>query len=286
MHPAVCRLLFPSKFSTLQSAMTSVVLITGASSGIGEALALAYARRGADLVLLARREERLRGVAERVKALGRQALFVRCDVTRDEDLRAAVEQALTRFGRLDVVIANAGFGIGGRVERLSIDDYRRVFDTNVFGVIRTVHATLDALKRSHGRLAILGSVAGYVAAPGMSPYAMSKFAVRAFSHSLRGELRSDGVSVTLVSPGFVDSEIRKIDRSGVYREEAPDPVPAWLRMPTPRAARQIVRAIDRRRPEIIVTAHGKLMVFFVRHTPRTLHALVRVFTPRVRKPDR
>lgn len=263
-----------------------VVLITGASSGIGEALALEYARRGADLVLLARREERLRDLAARIEALGRQALFIRCDVTSDRDLHAAVEHALDRFGRLDVVIANAGFGVGGRLERLTTDDYRRVFDTNVFGVIRTIHATLDALKRSRGRLALLGSVAGYVAAPGMSAYAMSKFAVRALAHSLRSELRGQGISVTLVSPGFIDSEIRKVDRTGMYREEAPDPVPAWLRMPTPKAARQIVRAIEARRTEIIVTAHGKVMVFLVRHAPRTLEALVRVFTPRVRKPER
>jgi short-subunit dehydrogenase len=261
-----------------------VVFITGASSGIGEALAFEYAKRGADLVLLARREDRLRAVAARVEALGGRALGVLGDVTRDDDLRAAVEQALARFGRLDIAIANAGFGVAGRVEQLSVDDYRRQFDTNVLGVIRTVHATLDALKRTRGRLVILGSVAGYVAAPGMSPYAMSKFAVRAFAHSLRDEIRGDGVSVTLVTPGFVDSEIRRVDRRGVYREEAPDPVPAWLRMPTAKAARFIARAIDARRGEVIVTAHGKAMVFLIRHAPRLMQALTRRLTGRVRKP--
>lgn len=263
--------------------MSPVVLITGASSGIGEALALEYARRGADLVLLARRAERLGRVAEQVRAYGHNVLTLPCDVTHEDAVGAAVASAEREFGRIDTVIANAGFGVSGRFEQLSVEDYRRQFETNVFGVIRTARATLGALKQTRGRLAVLGSVAGYIAAPGMSPYAMSKFAVRAFAESVREELRPHGVSLTLISPGFVHSEIRRLDRDGVFSADKPDPVPSWLVVRADVAARQMIRAIERRRPEVVVTGHGKLMVQLARHTTWTTRTLTRLLAPKVRK---
>jgi len=163
----------------------------------------------------------------------------------------------------------------GPFAKLRLDDYRRQFETNVFGVLRTAYATLDELRRSRGTLVILGSVSGYLAAPSASPYAMSKFAVRALAESLRNELAPEGVSVVLITPGFVQSEIRRVDNRGRFRPEFPDTVPRWLQMPTERAARQIVRAVARRRRERIITAHGKLAVFLARHTPRLLAFLVR-----------
>jgi short-subunit dehydrogenase len=260
-----------------------VVLITGASSGIGEALALEYARRGYDLALLARREDRLAAAAVRIQQTGRRVVAFRADVRDDRSVSEAVEHAAAALGSLDIVIANAGFGVSGRFAQLALDDYRRQFETNVFGVLRTLRACLPFLVRSRGRLAIMGSVAGYVAAAGMSPYAMSKFALRGLADALREEVRPDGVSVTLISPGFVDSEIRRTDREGVFREDAPDPVPAWLRVPTPVAARQIARAIDRRRAEAVITAHGKAMVVLARHAPAIIRLLTRALAPRVRK---
>ncbi|HET9481361.1 MAG TPA: SDR family NAD(P)-dependent oxidoreductase, partial [Candidatus Polarisedimenticolia bacterium] len=188
-----------------------VVLITGASSGIGAALAREFARQGADVVLAARRLDRLRALAAEIQARGRRALAVGCDVTVDGDVEHAAAAAVETLGRIDVVVANAGFGVVGRVEGLQLEDYRRQFETNVFGVLRTIHATLAHLETTRGRLVIVGSVAGYVAAPGASPYAMSKFALRALAESLGHELRSRGVTVTLVSPGFVESEIRLVD---------------------------------------------------------------------------
>lgn len=263
--------------------MRGVVLITGASSGIGEALAVEYARRGHDLALLARRVERLAAVSAAVQQAGSRAVPIQCDVREDDSVRRAVDQAVRAFGKLDVVIANAGFGVSGRFERLTLDDYRRQFETNVFGVVRTIQATLPALALSRGRLAIMGSVAGYLAAIGMSPYAMSKFAIRGLADSLREDLRPLGVSVTLISPGFVDSEIRRLDRQGVFRRDSADPVPAWLRVPAPVAARHIVRAIDRRRPEAVITVHGKAMVLLARHAPWAIRSLTRILAPKIRK---
>jgi short-subunit dehydrogenase len=252
-----------------------VALITGASAGIGAALARELARQGADVVLLARRQERLTALAAEIERQHRRALVVAADVTVDGDLERAVDAAHTAFGKLDVVVANAGFGVVGPIERLTLDDYRRQFETNVFGVLRTVRATLAALKATRGRLAIIGSVAGYIASPGGSPYAMSKFAVRGLADALRLELGPAGVAVTLVTPGYVESEIRRVDNTGVFREAAPESAPAFLVMPADRAARQIVRAVARRRGEVVVTAHGKVGVFLQRHAPWIIAATMR-----------
>jgi short-subunit dehydrogenase len=254
-----------------------VALITGASAGIGAALARELARQGADLVLTARREDRLRDLAREIEATGRSALVVSCDVTRDGDLERAVDAAVERYGRLDVAIANAGFGVVGRVEQLTLDDFRRQLETNVFGVLRTLYAALPELRKTGGQIVVLGSVAGHVPTPTTSAYSMSKFAVRGLIESIHDELASAGVSMTLVSPGFVDSDIRRVDNHGQVHEQAPDPVPAWLRMPTERAARIIVRAIRRRHREVVVTGHGKLLVYVYRHAPWLLRFLIARF---------
>jgi short-subunit dehydrogenase len=244
-----------------------VALVTGASSGIGEALALEMARRGAALALVARRADRLERLAGEIRDLGGEALALAADVTRDGDLERAVAATVERFGRLDVAVANAGFGVAARLEKLTLDDYRRQFETNVFGVLRTVYATLPELRKACGTLAVMGSVAGHVAGAGTSAYCASKFAVRGLASSLRAELARDGVAVVLLSPGFVDSDIRRTDNAGVVHPDAPDPMPQWLRMPAEVAARKMARAIAARRREAVITGHGKVAVFLQRLSP-------------------
>jgi short-subunit dehydrogenase len=188
-------------------------------------------------------------------------------VTHDGDLEAAVAKIKSGGGKIDVVVANAGFGVAGNVEDLDLDDYRRQFETNVFGVLRTIYATLAELKRTRGRLVIIGSVAGHIPQARASPYGMSKFAIRALAEAARLELAASGVAVTLISPGFVDSDIRRTDNRGVLHAGAADPVPAWLRMSTDRAARAIVGAVYKRKRERIVTGHGRALVLAYRHCP-------------------
>jgi short-subunit dehydrogenase len=245
------------------------VLVTGASSGIGEELAWQLGQVGAKLTLAARRRDRLESLAQKIAAApgGSRPVISECDVTRDGDLERSVAEAVRGWGKLDVTIANAGFGIAAPIKTLKLDDYRRQFETNVFGVLRTVYAALPELEKSRGNLAIIGSVAGWVATPGASPYSMSKFALRALANAITPELRHSGIKVTLISPGFVTSEIRTIDNTGKHHPQAKDPIPAWLVMRTSKAAAQILRAIARGSRERIITAHGKLFVAMERFTP-------------------
>lgn len=249
------------------------VLVTGASSGIGEELALQLGRAGAKLALAARRTELLEAVVQKIAASGREKpLALACDVTRDGDLERAVAESVRHWGKLDVAIANAGFGVVGPLRKLTLEDYRRQFETNVFGVLRTIYAALPEIEKTHGNIAIMGSISGWGAAPGTSPYAMSKFALRALANCITPELQRCGVKVTLISPGFVDSNIRRIDNRGNFHPRAKDPVPAWLVMDTGKAVRQMLRAIARGQREVVITGHGKILVALERFAPWIVRA--------------
>jgi short-subunit dehydrogenase len=204
------------------------------------------------------------------------------DVGSDDSMKQVICQVQQWAGKLDVVVANAGFGVTGEVEKLDLEDYRRQFETNIFGVLRTVKATLPFLKESRGRLAVIGSVNGYVALPGNSPYAMSKFAVRALCDALYYELLPFGISVTHIAPGFVTSEIRRINNRGELRETAKDPIPQWLQMRAPIAAKKIAKAISRRQRERVITGHGWWIVRLYRFFPELVFKLVRRFNIKAR----
>ena len=252
------------------------VLITGASSGIGEELAWQLGQARAKLTLAARRTELLESLSQRILGSGKmRPLVVQCDVTRDGDLERAVSETVRQWGKLDVVIANAGFGVIGALKNLSVEDYRRQFETNVFGVLRTIYAALPEIEKTKGNVVIIGSVSGWAASPGASPYVMSKFAVRALANSITPELRLAGIKVTLISPGFVVSNIRRVDNRGKLHAEAKDPIPAWLQMSTRKAARQILRAVALGKREAIITGHGKILVELERFMPWAIRAVGR-----------
>lgn len=253
-----------------------VVFITGASSGIGEALAREAAAQGAAVVLVARRRERIAGLATEIEAAGGRALAVTGDVTRDGDMEEAVAQALDHFGRIDVAIANAGFSCNGPVAALGVADFQRQFDTNVFGVIRTVKAALPALSEVGGSIGLTGSTNGWLSLPGYSAYCASKHAVRSLADCLRHELAGQGVSVTHLAPGFIASDIRLLDRNGQMRANAVDPIPRWLQLPARRAARQMLCAISARRAQTIITMHSRLAIFASRHMPWLVSGILRI----------
>jgi short-subunit dehydrogenase len=245
-----------------------VVLIAGASSGIGRALALEYAKKNANLVLLARRADRLEQVAQECRKISQhsQVLCITGDVGNVEDVENAVTQAIAAFGKINIVIANAGIAVEKTIAKLSDQDLTKQFNVNVFGVLRTIRACLPALRQSQGRLAIVGSAMSYIPISGAGAYTMSKFAVRALADTLRME--EPTISVCLICPGFIESEIRAVDNNGVFHPEAKEKVPSWLIMKADRAATLIVRAIEKRKPEYVVTWYAKLGVVLQRFAPQ------------------
>ncbi|MBS0288723.1 MAG: SDR family NAD(P)-dependent oxidoreductase [Proteobacteria bacterium] len=245
-----------------------VVLITGASSGIGAALAKAFAKQGAKLALLARRQAKLEALIKELQPC--QAMAIVCDVTQDKALSHAVAQAEQTLGSLDVVIANAGFGVVDYVEKLNLSDFHRQFETNVYGVLRTIYATLDNLKKTKGRLVLIGSAAGYMSMPQYGAYTMSKHAITALAQTLFAELKPYGISVTLITPGLIKTEIRNINNFGQYEAGTRDPLPDWLRLDADKAASIMIKAIQKRQREKIITLNAKLGIWLNRLFPGLL----------------
>jgi short-subunit dehydrogenase len=253
------------------------VFITGASSGIGAALARAFAAEGANVALVARRADRLEQVSREVEAAGGRAVVCACDVSDEEGLRAAANTAAEALGGIDVVVANAGFGVSGCLEALTIEDYRRQFEVNFFGVIATIQAVMPHLIRSKGRLGVVGSLAGCFGSPTTSAYNASKAAVMSLTESVYHELDEHGVSVTCINPGFVASEIRSVNNEGKYTGN-PDPVPQWLVLSAEKAAEDMLRALHRRRPVVFITAHARWLARLNRLSPCLVRWVVRRMT--------
>ena len=180
-----------------------VFLITGASSGIGEATARRAAEAGYRLVLAARSEDKLTSLAEDLGGSDR-TLAVRCDVTSWDDQQALAAAAHEAFGRIDVVFANAGFGAPRGFRESTVEHWREMVLTNVYGAALTIRATMDALQDSEGHLLLTGSVAGRRALPG-SLYSCTKWAVTAMAEAARQELNGTGVRVSLIEPGMTDT---------------------------------------------------------------------------------
>lgn len=257
-----------------------VVWITGAGSGIGRALAVEFAREGADVALSGRREDFLRAVARDVEALGRQALVAPCDVADDAAVARTVAVVVERFGRLDVAVANAGMGVVGPFESLGDAEWRRQMDVNLFGAVNTARHALPELRKTRGRLVLVSSVAALLCSPGTSPYSASKFALRALGLTLAQELHGSGVSCTTIHPGYVESDIGRVDNQGRFHPERPDRRPKTFMWPADRAARVMVRAIHRRPREYVFTGHGKFGAFLGRHMPGLVHfVMTRVRLP-------
>lgn len=179
-----------------------IILITGASSGIGEATSLLLAERGAKLVLAARSTERLRALAARIKSAGGEAIYEQVDVARREDMARTVEMVLAQYGRLDVLVNNAGVGPISPLDDLRVDDWDAMVDINIKGVLYGITAALPVFrKQNSGHFVNVASTAAHRIVPGMAVYAGTKFAVRAISEGLRQEA-GDALRVTVISPGM------------------------------------------------------------------------------------
>ncbi|MDX8501569.1 SDR family NAD(P)-dependent oxidoreductase [Mesorhizobium sp. VK4C] len=193
--------------SSNSSLLGKVALVTGASSGIGEATAAALAAAGAKVAVAARRIDRLATLSSRIEKAGGTALAIEADIAKGGDVAAMVDRAASEWGRLDILVNNAGVMLLAPAAEADPDDWRRMIELNLVGLMGTTKAALPHLKASKGHVVNVSSVAGRVANPGASGYAATKFGVVAFSESLRREVYADKVRVTVIEPGLVRTEL-------------------------------------------------------------------------------
>jgi NADP-dependent 3-hydroxy acid dehydrogenase YdfG len=185
-----------------------VVVITGASSGLGEATARLLSAEGASVVLGARREQRLRSLADEVTTKGGKATAIVTDVTKREQVQKLVDTAVQTYGRIDVIINNAGLMPQSLLEQLKVDEWEQMIDVNIKGVLYGIAAALPYMqKQKAGHIINVSSVAGHKVGPGSSVYAATKHAVRALSEGLRQEVKPYNIRTTVVSPGAVATEL-------------------------------------------------------------------------------
>jgi NADP-dependent 3-hydroxy acid dehydrogenase YdfG len=196
-----------------------VAAITGASSGIGEATALALAGAGAKVALGARRKDRLEGLAEKITADGGTALAIECDVTDEQQARSFVEQAHGELGGLDTLVNNAGLMLLGPVEGADTADWRRMVEVNLLGVLWCTHAALPLMKEAElGDIVNLSSTAGRRADAGAAVYNLTKWGVNGFSEALRQEALHSRIRVTIVEPGYVETELQGHNENPVVQQ--------------------------------------------------------------------
>lgn len=235
-------------------------VITGASSGIGEALAYAYAERGDNIVVAARSEAEIERVARECERRGGHALAVRTDVTDPAQCKALVDRTVERFGGIDVLVNNAGISMWARFDEITdLSVFERIMRVNYLGSVYCTHHALPHLRRSRGQLVAISSLTGKTGVPTRTGYAASKHAMQGFFDSLRVELLGTGVDVLVVSPGFVKTGIRDrvLGADGKSREMSPRDEDKDT-MSTEECTRLIVRAIDKRQRELVMTARAKV----------------------------
>jgi NADP-dependent 3-hydroxy acid dehydrogenase YdfG len=217
-----------------------VAVVTGASSGIGEATAIALAAEGAQLVITARREERLTDVAARIRERGGQCLPLRLDVTDEAQVKQMAARAEAEFGKVDILVNNAGVMLLGPIGGADTEDCRRMVNTNVLGLMYCTHALLPLLERQKsGHIVNISSVAGRTARAGAAVYNATKWAVGAFSEALRQEVYRNGVRVTIIEPGAVTTEL--LDHITVPKVKAD--MQAWVGSLTALRSEDIANAI-------------------------------------------
>jgi len=230
-----------------------VVIVTGASSGIGEATARQFGREGAKVVLAARRLERLEVLAQEIVAMktGAEAFAVQADLSKLEDIKSLVEESIKKFGRIDILVNNAGFGRLNWLEKLDpVKDIQAQFDVNVLGLIQTTRQVLPVLmEQRSGHIINMCSMAGLVATPTYTVYAACKHAVHGFSEALRREVKPWGIDVSMIYPGGVKTEFQS--HAGIKRKTGAT-TPKSLLLSADDVGRAVVRLARRPRPMQII----------------------------------
>ena len=259
-----------------------VVIVTGASSGIGLETALAFARQGARVVLAARHEAKLRDVADAHPDLRDRFLVVPADVTKDEDVTRLMATTISELGRVDILVNNAGIGMRATVAEMRVDDVRSVMEVNLHGPVRCIQAVLPHMQRQGaGQIVNVGSVLSMVVTPRNSAYCASKFALLALTDALRIELHGTGIEVISVLPAYTNTPF--FER--MYHYGGPIRMSPFKGQHPATVARAILRGCARHKRQVVLTVSSRIAIWMRRLTPRLLDFAVRHTSQMAAKAD-
>lgn len=251
-----------------------VVVVTGASSGIGEATVQAFARSGCKVVLAARNTEKLHEIAGQGWLKQTESLVVTCDVSREDDCRNLMAETVRRFGRIDILINNAGVSMRAVFADVDLNVIRRLMEINFWGCVYCTKYALPEILRNGGSIIGVNSIAGVKGLPARTGYSSSKFAMNGFMESLRIENLKTGIHVGVIYPGYTTSNIRQTALNYEGMPQSDSPLDEQKLMPADEVALEIVKMVLDRKAEVTLTAQGKLTRLLNRFFPRLVDRMV------------
>lgn len=251
-----------------------VVIITGATSGIGKALAYEYANHGANLVLGARNYNKLAEISKDLTGKGIKVLFCQTDVSNESDCKNLILTATENFNRIDILINNAGISMRALFENVDLSVIHRLMEVNFWGTVYCTKFALPSLLDSKGSVIGISSIAGIKGLPARTGYSASKFAMNGFLESLRTENLKKGLHVLVAHPGFTSSNIRNTSLTSDGSQQGDTPRDEDKMMSAEEVARHIYNAVNKRKNRIVLTTEGKLVLLLSKFFPRMLEKMV------------
>ncbi|MFA8436290.1 MAG: SDR family oxidoreductase [Marinifilaceae bacterium] len=251
-----------------------VVIVTGASSGIGKALAFEFAQRGAKLVLAARSLDKLKEVEQKLTQMNAESISVRTDVSVEEDCQNLVDKTLEKYDRIDVLVNNAGISMRALFNDMELSVMKKLMDVNFWGTVYCTKYALPHLLETKGSVVGVISIAGYIGLPARTGYSASKFAIRGFLDTLRVENLKTGLHVLVAAPGFTASNVRNVALTADGSSQGETPRDESKMMSAEECARLITNAVVKRKRELIMTfVEGKFTVWLNKWWPSLLEKL-------------
>lgn len=259
-----------------------IVIITGASSGIGKACAMEFANKGAKLVLAARNTEKLKAVGDAVRKVG-ESIEVTCDVSKKEDCEQLIKKAVDAYGGIDVLVNNAGISMRAIFNDVSLEVIEQLMQVNFWGSVYCTKYALPYLLKSKGSVVGVSSIAGYVGLPARTGYSASKYAMQGFLDALRTENMKTGLHVMVACPGFTASNIRNTALTADGSNQGETPRDEAKMMTAEEVATHIVNGVIQKKRVIVLTTEGKLAVFLGKLFPKFIEK--QVYKKMTKEPD-
>lgn len=251
-----------------------VVIVTGASSGIGKATALRFAQSGAKLVIAARKLEKLEESAKAIQAAGAEVLSIQTDVSKESDCKNLIDQTIEKFEKIDVLVNNAGISMRALLDEMDLSVIKNVMNVNFWGTVYCTKYALPHLLKQKGSVIGVSSIAGYVGLPARSGYSASKFAMHGFLESVRTENLENNLHVLIACPGFTASNIRNTALTADGSQQGKSPREEEKMMSAEEVANHIFKAVQKRKDKLVLTTEGKLAVFLSKFFPKIIQKAV------------